>query len=61
MNEILVKPTISKLYGQCMRKKRLTEEIANKIVKRAKKEGMKLYSYVCPHCQGYHLTRKPQT
>lgn len=47
------------LYRMCLRKKMLSEELANKIILKAKHEGKQLYKYVCPYCGKYHLTSKP--
>lgn len=47
------------LYRMCLRKKMLSEELANKIILKAKHEGKQLYKYICPYCGKYHLTSKP--
>ena len=53
---------VPKLYSMCLRKKVLSEDIANKIINRAKNEGVILYKYLCPYCGKYHLTKKqPRT
>jgi hypothetical protein len=39
----------------CLHKSRLSESIADKIIAKAKD---KLYKYYCPHCFGWHLTKK---
>lgn len=43
----------------CLRKKQLTEEIANKIVdQQLNEEGRLMYFYKCPFCSSFHLTSK---
>ena len=49
-----------KWIGSCLRKKAYTEGLANHLIKKKRKEGVKLYKYMCPHCFRYHLTRKSQ-
>lgn len=45
----------------CLRKKRMSEKIANKVIDRAIKEtGTKLRKYYCIHCLGWHVTSKPK-
>lgn len=41
----------------CLKKAKLTEKTANKIISMSK---VKLYKYRCPYCFGWHLTRKEQ-
>lgn len=48
-----------KFHKMCLRKKRLSEAIADKIIKKAKSEGSNLYKYYCPYCFCWHLTKKP--
>lgn len=43
--------------GECLRKKKLRKDWAENIIQRAKKEGTDLYSYYCPHCTKYHVTK----
>jgi hypothetical protein len=43
----------------CLHKTRLSEGHADEIIARvAKEENLTLYKYYCPHCFGWHLTRK---
>ena len=44
----------------CLHKCRLSEFKANRIINEAKKDDKTLYKYYCPHCFGYHLTKKPR-
>lgn len=44
----------------CLHKSRLSEYKANRIIKEAKEEKVILYKYYCPHCFGFHLTKKPR-
>lgn len=39
----------------CLRKKKLKEQWADNIIKRAKTP---LRKYYCPHCAGWHVTSK---
>lgn len=48
--------SIQKWYNQCLRKRRLKEEWADDIIMRAEAEGCYLRKYVCPYCQGWHVT-----
>jgi hypothetical protein len=41
-----------------LHKARLSEYKINMIIEEAKKDGKTLYKYYCPHCFGYHLTKK---
>lgn len=49
--------TIKRFHGECLRKKKLREEWANGIIRRAGKEGTSLRKYWCPHCLYWHVTR----
>ena len=49
--------SITKWVGECLRKKRLNDNIADEVIARAKKEGTALYKYHCPHCDGWHITK----
>ena len=42
----------------CLHKARLSEGKANVIINRAKE--INLFKYYCPHCFGWHLTKKPR-
>ena len=42
----------------CLHKKRLSEGYADKIIQKAEKDGIVLHKYYCPHCFGWHLTKK---
>ena len=44
----------------CLRKKKMLENHADKVITRAKKEGTTLYKYSCPHCFHWHVTKKPR-
>jgi len=44
----------------CLNKSRLSEGRANCIIEEAKKDKKTLYKYYCPHCFGWHLTKKPR-
>lgn len=55
-----MKPTIRRWVGECLRKKKMSEEIANAVVKRAAKEGAFLRAYYCPHCTRFHVTKQPE-
>jgi hypothetical protein len=44
----------------CLHKCRLSEDRANFIIEEAKKDKKILYKYYCPHCFGWHLTKKPR-
>jgi hypothetical protein len=51
---------VQMFVGQCLRKKKLSYDMSRNVIKRAAKEGTTLYSYYCPHCTHYHITkRKP--
>lgn len=52
-----MKRSIRKWHGQCMRKKKLRPETADRVVARAASEGTKLRSYYCPHCFSHHVTK----
>ena len=39
----------------CLRKKKLSEGVADSIIAKA---DIPLRKYLCPHCMGYHLTSK---
>ena len=41
----------------CLHKNKYTEEEADWIIKKKKKD-IRLYKYYCPHCFGWHLTKK---
>ncbi len=49
---------INKWVGECLRKTKLLEDYADKIIKQAKSEGTVLYKYSCPHCFNWHVTKK---
>jgi hypothetical protein len=49
---------ISEWVKTCLHKTRLSAGNADKIIERAKKDGVILYKYYCPHCFGYHLTKR---
>ena len=49
--------TVKTWVGECLRKKRLSSGVADKVIERAKKEGTELYKYHCPHCDGWHITK----
>jgi hypothetical protein len=49
---------VSMFVGQCLRKKPLKEDWANRIIKQAASEGTTLYKYQCPHCQRWHVTKR---
>lgn len=42
----------------CLHKSRLSEYIADNIIEEAKKNKKTLYKYNCPHCFGWHLTKR---
>jgi len=46
--------------GECLRKAKFkNKDKAQKSIDRIKeKSGNVLFSYMCPHCLGYHLTKK---
>lgn len=44
----------------CLHKKRLSNSVADKIIEKAKQDNKELFKYYCPHCYGYHLTKKPR-
>lgn len=49
---------IKQWVGECMRKKKLRERWANRIIEKAAQEGHKLYKYYCNHCQWWHVTKQ---
>ena len=49
---------LEKWIGECLRKKKLRIEWADRIIKEAAEEGTKLYKYRCPNCQKWHLTKQ---
>lgn len=50
--------SIDKMYKMCFKKRKYTKNIAEKIVKKVKKErDVDLKIYVCPYCQKYHVTK----
>ena len=44
----------------CLHKARLSEGKANVIINKAKEDKNILFKYYCPHCFGWHLTKKPR-
>jgi len=42
----------------CLHKKKLKEEWADDIIRRAKLEGNEMRKYYCFHCDGWHVTSK---
>lgn len=48
---------IRRWVGECLRKKKMRESHANKVIERAKAEGTELRKYFCPHCYSWHVTR----
>ena len=44
----------------CLHKARLSDTRADKIIEEAKKDKKHLYKYSCPHCFGWHLTKRPR-
>ena len=44
----------------CLHKARLSDYRADQIIEEAKKDKKELFKYYCPHCFGYHLTKKPR-
>lgn len=48
-------------YGSCERKAKLTNVQANDHVGKSLKKGVRLYSYLCKHCLGWHVTSLPQS
>lgn len=51
---------ISEWVRTCLHKSRLSSYRADLIIKEAKKDDKILFKYYCPHCAGYHLTKKPR-
>ena len=48
-------------YSECIRKEKLTNSAANKIIKKTcVRTGKLLYTYLCPHCRMWHLTHIKQ-
>ncbi len=43
--------------GECLRKTQLSDETADRIIKRAKLQKKTLYKYYCRHCQHWHLSK----
>lgn len=41
----------------CLRKKKLSFDTAENVIKRANKSGNYLRSYICPFCLKYHVTK----
>lgn len=48
---------IRRFHGECLRKKKLSENYAVNVINRAKKEGSTLFKYYCNHCQHWHVTK----
>lgn len=51
---------IAEWVKTCLHKSRLSEGRANVIIEEAKKDHKILFKYYCPHCFGWHLTKKPR-
>jgi hypothetical protein len=49
---------IKEWVSMCLRKKRLREEWADAIIKRA---DIPLRKYYCPHCFAWHITKQNET
>lgn len=46
----------------CLHKKKYSEATADELIGRIKKErGVILRKYSCPHCFGWHLTKKAKS
>lgn len=55
----MLNKSIKNWVGECLRKTPLSDERADRIIKKAKKEGQTLYKYYCRHCQKWHLSKLP--
>lgn len=42
----------------CLNKKRMSEHLAELVIYRARQQGTELYKYICPHCNGWHVTKQ---
>lgn len=49
---------ITEWVKTCLHKSRMAGGHADQVIKRAKDDGIILYKYFCPHCQGWHVTKK---
>jgi hypothetical protein len=52
------KKEVSLWVGQCLRKVKLSERDANRIINRAQLNDHKMFKYFCPHCGNWHVTKK---
>jgi hypothetical protein len=55
----MLEKDIKDWVGECLRKKPLSDDEAERIIRRAKKQKRTLYKYYCRHCQNVHLSKLP--